>query len=136
MPRLTAFCRSDPSVRFIDLAIFFTGVLAFECARRSRTSAFVYSMRVRFFFVFFATFLAILTPMFVDFSGRQKASDNCLLAFIAILQKWKVANSDPLRMFVSNTAQIPVGNNLANSTSLGASCPAKKILVNLKFCTG
>jgi hypothetical protein len=30
MPRLTAFCRKDPSDRFMDLAIFFTGVLAFE----------------------------------------------------------------------------------------------------------
>jgi hypothetical protein len=39
-PRLNAFCRSAPAVRFIALAIFLTGDLFRECALSSRTSAF------------------------------------------------------------------------------------------------
>jgi hypothetical protein len=72
MPRAKAFCRSEPSDRFIAFAIFFTGVLAFEWARSSRTSAFVYSTRVRFFTDFFVAFLAISTPVLVDFIRKQK----------------------------------------------------------------
>src|SRR6266508_1562985 len=39
-PRLSAFCRSAPTVRFMAFAIFFTGDLLRECAFMSRTSAF------------------------------------------------------------------------------------------------
>ena len=46
---LRAFERSAPSVRFVSLAIFLTGVRAFECARNSLSSALVYSRRTRFF---------------------------------------------------------------------------------------
>ena len=42
---LRAFERSAPSVRFVSLAIFLTGVRAFECARNSFSSALVYSRR-------------------------------------------------------------------------------------------
>src|SRR4029077_2989831 len=41
------------AVRFVSLAIFLTGVRAFECARNSFSSALLYSRRTRFF-----TFLA------------------------------------------------------------------------------
>jgi len=46
----SAFCRNDPSDRFISLAIFLTGVLAFECCLNSLMSAAVYGFRARFFF--------------------------------------------------------------------------------------
>src|SRR6266566_4161127 len=39
-PRLSAFCRSAPAVRFMTFAIFLTGDLLRECAFSSRTSAF------------------------------------------------------------------------------------------------
>jgi hypothetical protein len=39
-PRLSAFCRSAPAVRFIAFAIFFTGDLLRECSFNSRMSAF------------------------------------------------------------------------------------------------
>src|SRR6266516_2319960 len=39
-PRLSAFCRSAPTVRFMTFAIFFTGDLLREYAFSSRTSAF------------------------------------------------------------------------------------------------
>jgi hypothetical protein len=38
-PRLSAFCRSAPAVRFMALAICFTGDFLRECALNSRTSA-------------------------------------------------------------------------------------------------
>jgi hypothetical protein len=38
-PRLSAFCRSAPAVRFMALAIRFTGDFLRECALKSRTSA-------------------------------------------------------------------------------------------------
>jgi hypothetical protein len=38
-PRLNAFCRSAPTVRFIAFAIFFSGDLVRECAFSSRRSA-------------------------------------------------------------------------------------------------
>jgi hypothetical protein len=40
MPSLKAFCLSEPSVLFISLAIFETGVLAFECCFSSLMSAY------------------------------------------------------------------------------------------------
>jgi hypothetical protein len=49
IPMLLAFARSALSVRFVSLAIFLTGVRAFECARNSFSSALVYSRRTRFF---------------------------------------------------------------------------------------
>ena len=39
-PRLRAFCRSAPAVRFMALTIFLTGDLLRECALSSRTSSF------------------------------------------------------------------------------------------------
>src|SRR5262249_25893497 len=38
-PRLSAFCRSAPAVRFMSFAIRFTGDFLRECAFKSRTSA-------------------------------------------------------------------------------------------------
>jgi len=45
------FAESEPSDRFINFVSFATGVLAFECAFNSFTSAAVYSLRT-FFFAF------------------------------------------------------------------------------------
>jgi len=56
IPSLSAFCRSDPSVRFVSFTILATGVRAFECALNSLTSAFVYSRRTDFLAVFFVSF--------------------------------------------------------------------------------
>jgi hypothetical protein len=53
MPSVSAFCLNEPSDRFINLVSFDTGVLAFECAFNSLTSAVVYSRRLIFFFVAF-----------------------------------------------------------------------------------
>jgi hypothetical protein len=52
IPSVRAFCLIEPSVRFIALAIFFTGVLALECARNSFTCSLVYGTRVGFFAAF------------------------------------------------------------------------------------
>jgi hypothetical protein len=54
MPSLRAFWRSDPSVRFVIFASLATEVFAFECARSSFTSSFVYSRRTIRFLVFLA----------------------------------------------------------------------------------
>jgi len=64
MPSLKAFCLSEPSVLFISLAIFETGVLAFECCFSSLMSAFVYGLLGGF--LFFA--LAKLFLLEVDWS--------------------------------------------------------------------
>ena len=45
-PRLNAFWRIAPGVRFIALEILTTGVLLFECALRSRTCSFVQATRL------------------------------------------------------------------------------------------
>src|SRR6476620_10639568 len=45
-PRLNAFWRIAPGVRFIAFEIFTTGVLLFECALRSRTCSFVQATRL------------------------------------------------------------------------------------------
>src|SRR3984957_3971865 len=45
MPRIPAFRRSAPSVRFIFLAISGRGVRAFECALSSRTSSLAHGVR-------------------------------------------------------------------------------------------
>src|SRR6266404_4669811 len=55
MPSFSACCRSDPTVRFIALAILSTGVFALECLRNSTCIAFVHATVFRFAFV--ATFL-------------------------------------------------------------------------------
>jgi hypothetical protein len=59
MPSLSAFWRNEPSVRFIILLIFATGVRALEWARSSLTSVFVYSRRT-----IFLAFLAIAVRSF------------------------------------------------------------------------
>jgi hypothetical protein len=51
MPSFSAFWRNEPSVRFVSLEIFATGVRAFECARNSFTSSLVYSRRRTTFFL-------------------------------------------------------------------------------------
>jgi hypothetical protein len=45
-PRLNAFWRIAPGVRFIAFEILTTGVLLFECALRSRTCSFVQATRL------------------------------------------------------------------------------------------
>jgi hypothetical protein len=50
MPIVFAFCRTAPSVRFIALATFATGVLAFECALSSRMFSLDHGLRVWVFF--------------------------------------------------------------------------------------
>ena len=55
MPSLSAFCRSEPTDRFVNFATLATGVRAFECVRSSFTSALVYSRRTTVFFAFLAT---------------------------------------------------------------------------------
>jgi hypothetical protein len=45
-PRLNAFCRSAPAVRFMAVTIFLTGDLLRECALSSRTSAFDHERRL------------------------------------------------------------------------------------------
>jgi hypothetical protein len=57
-----AFCRTAPSVLFIALAIFATGVRALECALRSRRSSFDHGLTTRaaFFAIDrYAGFLAV-----------------------------------------------------------------------------
>jgi hypothetical protein len=57
IPRLRAFWRNEPTLRFVSLAILATGVLALECARSSLTSAFEYSRRTTLLA------LAMITPL-------------------------------------------------------------------------
>jgi hypothetical protein len=45
IPRNKAFWRRAPTVRFVNLEILITGVLAFECVLSSLTSVFVHSRR-------------------------------------------------------------------------------------------
>lgn len=47
MPSIPARRRNAPTVRFISLEIFATGVRAFECAFRARTSSFVHGLMTR-----------------------------------------------------------------------------------------
>jgi hypothetical protein len=49
IPSASAFCRNDPSLRFICFAIFATGVRAFECCFSSLMSAAVYGFRIALF---------------------------------------------------------------------------------------
>jgi hypothetical protein len=58
---LNALVRSAPSVRLSNLAILFTGTLSREYCFKDRRSAFVHSLRVRRFLVFFA----ITTPRLI-----------------------------------------------------------------------
>jgi hypothetical protein len=46
IPKLNAFWRIAPGVRFIAFEILTTGVLLFECALRSRTCSFVQATRI------------------------------------------------------------------------------------------
>ena len=46
IPKLNAFWRIAPAVRFIAFEIFTKGVLLFECALRSRTCSFVQATRL------------------------------------------------------------------------------------------
>jgi hypothetical protein len=59
IPSFNAFCRNEPSVLLVSFIIPAIGVLAFEWARNSFTSALVYSRRTIVFFVFLATSISI-----------------------------------------------------------------------------
>jgi hypothetical protein len=61
MPSFKAFCLNEPSVLFISLAIFDTGVLAFECCFSSLMSAFVYGLLVTLFFLALANLFLLET---------------------------------------------------------------------------
>ena len=65
MPSFIACCRSEPAVRFINLTILATGVLAFECALSSLLSCLDQGRRVsfRFFAVFVLFFFAIVVSL-------------------------------------------------------------------------
>jgi len=67
MRSLKAFCLSEPSVLFMSLAIFETGVLAFECCFSSLMSSFVYGLLGGF--LFFA--LAKLSLLEMDWSHNM-----------------------------------------------------------------
>src|SRR5438552_2372764 len=65
MPRCSAFCRRAPTVRFIALEIFTTGVFARECPLSSLSCSFVHSRGVPLPFGFAARFvLAMLIRSF------------------------------------------------------------------------
>jgi len=59
MPSLKAFCLKEPCVLFISLAIFATGVLAFECCLSSLISAALYGLLLTLFFLAFANFVLL-----------------------------------------------------------------------------
>jgi hypothetical protein len=59
MPSLKAFCLSEPSVLFIRLTIFVTGVLAFECCFSSLMSAPVYGLLLTLVVLAFANFVLL-----------------------------------------------------------------------------
>jgi hypothetical protein len=59
MPSFAAFCLSEPRVLFIRLAIFATGVLAFECCFSSLMSAPVYGLLLALFVLAFANFVPL-----------------------------------------------------------------------------
>jgi hypothetical protein len=64
MPSLKAFCLSEPSVRFMSLAIFETGVLSFECCFSNFISAFVYGLLGGFLFFALANLFLLETDWF------------------------------------------------------------------------
>ena len=64
MPRSKAFWRSAPTVRFVNLEILITGVLAFECVLSSLTSDFVHSRRTALLFFFAFPTFNLLAPNF------------------------------------------------------------------------
>ena len=70
MPSLNAFCLNEPSVLFMSLAIFETGVLSFECCFSNLMSAFVYGLLGGF--LFFA--LAKLFLLEVNWSHNALSS--------------------------------------------------------------
>ena len=59
MPSLKAFCLKEPCVLFISLAIFATGVLAFEYCFSSLMSAPVYGLLLTLFVLAFANFVLL-----------------------------------------------------------------------------
>jgi hypothetical protein len=64
MPSLKAFCLSEPSVLFMSLAIFETGVLDFECCFSSLMSAFVYGLLGNLFFLALANLFLLEADWF------------------------------------------------------------------------
>jgi hypothetical protein len=68
---LSAFCRSEPTLRFVSFAILTTGVFAFECDRNSFTSALVYSRRT-IFFAFLATYCSLIVRRLYQKSPERR----------------------------------------------------------------
>jgi len=63
IPKLRAFCRMAPGVRFIDFEIVATGVFLFECALRSLTCCLDQATRLVFLFVFLRATAMDLIPV-------------------------------------------------------------------------
>jgi len=89
-PRARAFCRRAPAVRFIALAIFFTGDLFRECAFSSRTSCFDQVRR----FVRLARFFAI-PPSRVEIMTRQYSRSS--IVYMTSDTNESLHHSDPSR---------------------------------------
>src|SRR6266404_2394908 len=95
MPSFSACCRSDPTVRFIALAILSTGVFALECLRNSTCIAFVHA--TVFLFAFVATFLvtvflAMHLSKIVRRSITHRSADASVTnapALLACLYDWR-----------------------------------------------
>src|ERR1700688_4043180 len=76
-PRCSAFWRSAPIERFVSLDILVTGVLAFECALSSLTSALVHSRRTALpFFFGFVTFNLLAPYLMRPRTNTSRGRDN------------------------------------------------------------
>src|ERR1700736_2712312 len=62
-PRLNAFCRSAPAVRFMPFTTALMGDLLFEWLLSSRSSSFVHGRRTARFFAFFAISLSMFAEL-------------------------------------------------------------------------
>ena len=63
IPKLNAFWRMAPGVRFIDFEILATAVLFFECALRSLTCCLDQATRLLFLIVFLRVLAIDLIPV-------------------------------------------------------------------------
>jgi hypothetical protein len=63
IPKLKAFCRMAPGVRFMDFEIVATGVFFFECALRSLTCCLDQVTRLVLLFVFLRVTAMDLIPV-------------------------------------------------------------------------
>jgi hypothetical protein len=62
-PRLNAFCRNAPAVRFMLFTTALIGDLLFEWLLSSRSSSFVHGRRTARFFAFFAISLSMFAEL-------------------------------------------------------------------------